>query len=245
MKSMFAFALSCAALSLFGAGNPALQFADSITFHLSFDKKTPSADMALGEADPARKADLPVEYVPGIFGGQALKTGSFYFKTSKNFHPNKPGSLIVWVSPADWPEKAPTPQTKEPGFSVFGCGLGLGKQFNQRWGCSTVNVTCKYSKSCKSIHAFGTGNAKQWKNGTWHLLVAVWELKRIGISVDGSPLKWEQLPEKSVEHGLMRVGPGFKTDYNTVIDELTILNRVLTDGEITKLYQDGLKEIRK
>ena len=233
-----AFGLLCLVPAVCAAAeNPVfLQQNGNITFHVSFDRDNMEPDLASGDWKIARELAAP-EFVPGVFGGRALKKGCSCYWTKDNFNPNESGTLVAWVSPLNWPEKAPDALAREPGFGVFGAGLVLGKQHRQNWGKSTLNITAQYSKYSRSVHISSAGNTTQWKNGEWHLLVAVWDLGTLGLSVDGAPPRFNQIPEKAPNHSIMRIGNAQDLEYFVAIDEVTILNRALQAEEIRNLYE--------
>ncbi len=246
LKKMLVLAAAGIGMSLYAGQNPVLgMFPDDITFHLSYDSGSADADMASGSGKPVKEI-VKAEFQPGgVFGGQALKQGCLYYASKDNFHPNESGTLIVWVSPQDWPEKAPDLTQKEPGFGVFGSGLVMGKMYNHKGGKSALHFTAQYSKRSRGVHLSEAGNVCQWKNRSWHLMVAVWDLSTIALSVDGRPLKVGQLKEKALNHSLFAVGSRDSCGYHIAIDEVTILNRKLTNEEIAALYTEAGKNIQK
>ena len=251
MKKLLALSLLSAAFFAVAAENPIYNmYSDEITFSASFTD-TLEADMANGKGEPRRimMKDTPVTYKPGMFG-KALASNSIMYDAAGNVDMRSPGTAVCWASPT-WDS---TPQKKEPGFTIFSImgsskdqvyDLICGKMSNQPWNKGHLNAYVQYNYGKKGVTSciiWDRGMVSQWPAGEWHLFVVTWGNGTISYSVDGKKSSVSELKEV-----LAAPTDWFTVRANTkfIVDEFTILNKRLTDEEIAKLYEAGLKAAGK
>ncbi len=247
MMKVFNFVLgSCfAAAAVFAAENPVCTlYPSDIRFYASFNDSTMEPDLASGDAVPTL-VQGPPEFTEGV-SGKGLALGRAFFRAPRNFELKTPGSVIFWVSPVNWPDKA----AKEPGFTAFSGWtvkraevLTAGKSVNQPWGKSGLNAYMQFPKNHVNCSLMFKGNAKDWKNGRWHMLVLTWRPAGFSYSVDGGKSQFSYLktPVGTDSEGFYFGISGKKEPCTVAMDEFVILGRALSDDEIAKLYEESRK----
>ena len=135
---------------------------------------------AMPEASrPLRIQELRIR----IRGSAEILAPEFPFSMRKtNLDMTVPGTVILWVSPVNWPAEKPE-SGKEPGFNAFAArGSGkdfaydyiIGKMGGQPWGHGHMNTYVQYSPAkFKHVNCivYGAGQTGKWKNGEWRMLV--------------------------------------------------------------------------
>ncbi|MBE6404495.1 MAG: LamG domain-containing protein [Lentisphaerae bacterium] len=248
MKKFLAALILPAAIFAAAAENPIYKmYSDEIMFSVSFND-TLEADMANGKGEVRRiLTKTPVSYKPGMFGKAVFGVVPMYFSEG-NVDTTVPGSVVAWAAPT-WSQEV---TKKEPGFSIFGVhaaskdqiyDLIFGKMPNQPWKKGHLNAYVQYPrlKKVTSCILWNQGMVYQWPAGQWHMFVVTWGNGTISYSVDGKKSAVSELRE------ILAAKPQWFTIRadSFVVDELTILNKRLTDAEIAKLYQESLKAAKK
>lgn len=247
MKKILAAFVVSAALTGFAAENPIYDmYSDEITFSVSYTD-TLEADMANGKGEVRRIMEEGATYQDGMFG-KAVNGGVFMYFSEDNVDLTVPGSAVVWGAPKWKPDVTP----KEPGFSLFGVhchnekqtfDLICGKMPNQPWKKGHLNAYVQYPrlKKVTSCIIWNQGMVYQWPAGEWHMFVVTWGNGTITYSVDGQKSSVSELLEV-----LAAPAEWFTIRANSfVIDEVTFLNKRLSDEEIAKLYEAGKKAAEK
>lgn len=225
-------------------------FEKEITFSVNFDDGTVNADMANGKDTPMRLQSKTTKCAPKGLFGQALLFGRIQYDAALNLDLTVPGTLIYWIAPVNWPTQKPA-DGKEPGFTAFyGVGqandyrynLISGKMRGQPWNAGHFITYVQYSSKTRIPHVtqvtYDRGRASSWKNGTWKMFAVTWGGGKFAVSIDGAP---------SLSASLNKLMAGkthyfiLHTDGSVMLDEVTILNRALSDNEIRKLYDAVLK----
>lgn len=248
MKRFLASLIVPAALIAAAAENPIYKmYSDEITFSASFTD-TMEADMANGKGEIKRVMTKdPATYKPGMFG-KAIFGVDIMYDPMGNIDTTVPGSVVVWAAPTWSSEKKP----KEPGFSLFGVhayskdqiyDLIFGKMSHQPWNKGHLNAYVQYPKLKKvtSCIIWNRGMVEQWPAGQWHMFVVTWGNGTITYSVDGKKSSVSELLE------VLKAKPQWFTirANSFMVDEVTVLNKRLTDEEIAKLYQECLNAAKK
>lgn len=216
--------------------NPVLQrFSDRVTFLASFDHGQAAAEMAAGNARPRAAIGEP-EFVPGLFG-LALAGGQISFHPQRNFPFEATGSLLLWVCPVDWEERA------KEGYQWWfqsggkGSSLLIGRQGEIK---GTRRATVYYHAVTDGHKPGGEhvtgGGWRAWANGTWHLVVVTWKLGRIAISVDGGTLRGRQVG-KLTPQNWFNIGRKQTPGRRFLLDDVMIFDRVLKDDEIAWVWK--------
>lgn len=235
--------------------NPALKlFDENVRFYLSFDNANCNADMAEGKGEPTKlsKGAKAPEFTDGLFG-KALKKGNAVYSANLNLDLSAPGSLILWAAPT-WEQTKPA-NGKEPGFSIFSAfakaekynySFILGKTWNQPWGHGHINAYVQYipAKQFKHVNnmVYDMGRTSKWKANEWRMFVVTWSPGSFSNSVNGRKSKVAQL--KNLMTGKTQnfnIGISGKI----IVDEVVILNRALSDEEISNLYNETQKLIKQ
>ncbi len=221
-------------------------FSKDITFALNFDNGTCEADLASGKSAPLNDVSRAVIAENGLFG-KGLARGTIKFDAKKNADLLRPGTIILWLCPLNWPEKKPADGI-EPGFYAMLCSartpdydysLVISKIRGQQWGQGHFNTYIQYyvekNKPMECL-IYGRARASLWKNGEWKMIAVTWNSGNFAASVNGS--KSTSAAQDKIFRGemtVLQIGVEEK-NYRVMVDEVTILNRALSDGEIKKLY---------
>jgi hypothetical protein len=226
------------------AMNPILNsYVQNISFYMNFDNNSTKPQISAG--DYKLLSQKKVEFVKGLFG-TALGAGDIRIAVNKNINLAKPGTLIMWVSPAGW-EKV----EKEPYLIPFvghcdtGYNLLMGRQ-GCKWGQSRIYAYAYFpDKKRTFIPVYGQGSAKVWKNGEWHMLALSWDAENLYISVDGKENKSKMLiaPLGQNMKWISLTAGTHKTRF--IIDEFVVLNKKLSNKELIALYRKAMNAAKK
>ena len=219
--------------------NPTLdKFSAEITFYASYDE-TVDADLTNGSGKGTpRDAKNAIEYKPGKWG-QAFLSGlqSVSYPAAQNVDLSKPGSMAVWINPFEWQRNA----EQIPGL-YFVNVLDQGRQImlSRMGDRRNREAVFAYGKVGNKGLSAKNGNSTNWQNGEWHLLVVNWRSAEFEFSLDGRPVRRQEMPEfeKVVgKPGQIIVGAIGRKDQQFLVDELMILNRPLAAEEIQWLWE--------
>jgi hypothetical protein len=97
--------------------------------------------------------------------------------------------------------------------------------------------------------AFAVNSGKQRICSGWHLMSTAWSGNKLFVSLDGTPYRSFELdkPLSNVELGYQkRFAAGWSYErWEFAIDEFTVFGKKLSDTEIQKIYEDGMKNLNK
>lgn len=223
--------------------NPVLKkYSDNILFYLSCDEKNDEAEMAAGNYKPrSKKGEFAFE--SGLFGS-AIRCGEISFPGKNNVNFISPGTIIMWVSAFDWkPVKMGYyfPLRLYTGNGIVMIGRMGGQSFGRATVYAYAETRDKNGKKKKpaSIHIYGAGDAKNWKNGEWHMIALSWNSRELKFSLDGNIYKQTKCDKfKDVNFFTVTAGHKPKPGYQVLLDEIVILDRPLDDKEIREIYDD-------
>ena len=139
------------------------------------------------------------------------------------------GSISFWVKPLDWTGKSKNFNMFVSANQVGGNNFYVYKYSDQNMGFCSIN------NKKSQLKVF---NPWKWKTGEWHHLVYVWDKDTEKLYVDGN----EEITFKRNLSGnavsQLRIGTrGWGVEKGmTVIDELKIYNRPLSEEEINKEF---------
>ncbi len=244
-----------------GQANPALERVDpAVIFLLNFNDQTLYPEISLGEVEPVQVSGSPV-FAEGRFGKALLLGGpngvQIQYRAFRNLDFSRPGALSFWMAPQQWLQ--PADVQERPYLRFFHLqGAGAGYVFLQRQGFvnrtsadgSISRRTDMFQAGCYSFAhmknlLLGTYDSLHWKNGEWRFFVLNWSRDGLSLSVNGKsaaqaqfsrPITPEDFPESVKKPMVFRLGSG-KSEETTLLDELVIYRRNLTEEEISSIYQ--------
>lgn len=215
-----------------------------LTFLLTFDDGTAQPDVGLVENLKHKR----FETMEKGFLGRAMSAGSLRFPHpagSRAVDMTRPGTLVMWVQM----RRSPKPDKAEPSQSFVVWDMGrdktmvLMKQGAMRWGEGIMSLHYtgggKGMRFVKSVSV--PAPVTMWKPGAWRMLVATWTPEKIGISLDGEPVKELVYDRKfgpftgafEINNGRLDVPDAERV---FAVDEIAVLSRRLSDAEIRMLY---------
>jgi len=223
------------------AVNPAIErFNLAITFYASFDGHG-EADMSIGDGKPYGNAQ-DLQYAKGIYGqALAVRNNTLIYHATDNIDLSKSGSLIMWISPADDWTDADAPV--QLGFATIhhqGETLLLARQGGKSNRQALMAIFAPKLMDIQTRALTKNGNTTSWKKGEWHLLVVNWSKDSVELSVDGNTFikvtsTSPAIPSDDKRTDISVAGNSTeKSPY--LIDELMILNRPLTNDEVSELF---------
>ena len=238
-------------VALAASENPIFRmFPEELTYMQSFDDGTlvPEVGVVKKVQDPST-----CKFADGGVFGKCLAAGDVAYPNAAGGEPlmdtRAPGTLICWVRYLEEPKKG-----EWTGFQFFLAGLnGPGEpkktlyfmKLNDRamsFLYERYNAEGKrFPKSASSGVLFA-----DWPKGRWRMLAATWGGGELGISQNGSPFVKMAYDEPLGEHkGDVRIRAPFLREKGRFyqVDEVAVLNRKLTDGEIRALY-DRIADVR-
>lgn len=226
-------------------------FENDIIFSLNFNDGTLNADMANGKGEP-KKVKQPAKFIEKGLFGKGLADGWINYDAKQNIDLTVPGTLIYWVAPT-WDSKKPA-NGKEPGFTAvqirgkskeYNYTMISGKMHGQPWGHGHFNTYVQYpGAKIKHVNCenMNVARAGIWKKGQWKMKAITWNGGKFAVSVNGSPSRSSTLKKMMIgETVYMELGVG--GGKQIMIDEVTVLNRALSDVEIKKLYDATIKAL--
>ncbi|MDD5520777.1 MAG: DUF6067 family protein [Kiritimatiellae bacterium] len=248
MKTMFIACLSCLLLpviAIVGGESPVPRISeldplmDCVTFYLSFDNSKFEPDFAAGRG--VGKLSGNASFVSGVSGqAELIGTGgaAAIFSRTNNFPVTRRGAVSLWVSPQEWDHR-------NDGNIVF-MMTGNASFYLQRQGPlyksdgqvqrhEALQLLCL---SPVTGHAGIMHNCSDWKNGDWHFLVANWQWPVLEFSVDGGPFQAKAVVHMPTEQTFGDLIIGGHTGPKTLLDEVTIYRRPLTETEARLLWRN-------
>lgn len=231
-----------------------LRTCEALTFYLDFEG-TVDAAMARGNPEPRQPRAVRERacYVAGV-NGRGLLVGDgrkyrFEYETEGNLDQRR-GTVSMWVNGESWDfSESPTPcnygfwytwRTAQEltSFHLRKCRYRQGVTFefillgtptppfeSKRFSAKSSTLT-----PVEGLHAVA---------GRWYHLAATWEMRKLtlycnGDKADGGRLSWP-LGHLGPVHSVFTVGPWPPPEEKTVIDELRIHDRALSEQEIVEL----------
>lgn len=223
------------------------EFENSVSFYASFDTATPDADISEGEETPAQILGK-LHFTKGI-RGKALCCGKgganlrYYRKDNITF--NRPGTLLFFFKGIDW-------HTKK-GARTFFTGIESNRGFFgleiPGWPkticpCSrNFHIAFTHNKKIKNKILFAKIPGGESQCGKWHMIAFSWAPGQLRINMDNLPGKTYQidfeLKDSHFPYELFSIG--YQVHSNFLLDEYTIYNRRLSDGELLEIYNKYMK----
>lgn len=176
--------------------------------------------------------------------GKALKIGPLtdgkkaYMRLGGQSLPKSGGTVLFWVKPLDWDT-----------------AKGLQVLFDARKGGQMLTFTSFMNKNTRMLVATVKINGKdyhirenisKWKMQEWHQVVLSYDENEYRLYVDGLGVKAERFPVFSSEFEAIFMGgePGWRSglDGNSLIDDVSVFKKVLTEDEIQFLYNKYAKD---
>lgn len=212
---------------------------DCVTFYLSFDGGKFAPDVAAGNGD-GKLSGTPA-FAPGV-SGQAVVIGDggagAIFPRAGNFPITQRGAVTMWVCPQDW-------NHRDNGNTVF-LMTGNASFYLERQGplYKSDGQAQRHEALLMLCLSKITGNASisqncsSWKNGEWHFLAANWQWPVMEFSLDGGPFQAKAVTRPPTEQTFGDLIIGAQHGPRTLLDEVTIYRRPLTDTEARLLWQN-------
>ena len=241
-------------------------FSRELTFHLDFDDGT--VQPAVGKTTIPREKRDNFRMVKSELGGQALVNGQFGYPQDPSaplLDTSKPGTVICWVKLNR--EQQPVVrglQKWECGstfFDVIGPGgtqFLIMKSSSMEWGRGTMTFYVNWKDiggKLKTASVAARASFVDWKVGEWKMVAAAWTAEKLYVSVDGKPFNAAPLAEPLRRYAgpvyvtatyWVDAKPKSKTEPGLfTVDEVSILNRKLTDDEIKSVYDKMSARLRR
>ena len=224
-----------------------------IRFYAGFDRGA-AADLAAGEPKATRsRGEVLLErgrveraLLLGLRGGG----GEIAYATAGNLDLAHPGALSFWIRAVAWQGKA---AAGESGYVRFLRIPGVGRSVfvverdvRQPGSDQEKFIIGFFDLSGGEKHYLSLRAGPRWTPEAWHLIVVAWDAVGFAVSVDGGPFTRKAVPSGRIraDFGDLPAGAtwlvGDETRESTLLDELTIYARQLSDEEARRLYDAGL-----
>lgn len=245
--------LSCliASLSLSSAArqapmpNELIDVMQSATLHLDFSLGSITPEF--GSTNPPQGQASAVIQLPE---GKAFFTKNgerLRFTKSDALDFSHPGTLALWVSPRGWqwgnerPYNAFFNAVWEGGGSLKITRQGLlhpqGEAVRRN---DRILLSFRGSAKDKPLTVMlGTSDAKNWADGSWHLLVLTWDGPTWSVSIDAEGRKYFNPSSAVRQQASFSIGG---TQERTAFKAFTIFNKSLSNDAITILYRSQRPE---
>ena len=210
---------------------------DWVTFRTSFDAGSLVPDMAAGEYKFTPNGTP--QFAPGV-KGLALQAGGgsgmAMYPTLRNFPVDTRGSLAVWLCPLEW--------THQNGDNTVYAMTGNATFYLERQGPAhdAQGVVTRQEALLYLMRGTAAGpqtlqtDTASWPPGQWRLIVLTWEWPILGISVNGGDFSTSTTTGKPKPGELGDLCVGSVGGEKTLMDELTVYRRPLTQAEAKALY---------
>jgi len=224
---------------------------DAVKFHVPFEN---SCHAVVSEGDEKGSPSGKVLFVDGVHG-KGIRSGkggaAVRFMRENNLDFDNPGTVNVWFK-IDCEHGA-----QGPAIPFWGIGA------DDKRGIMTVGVLNDPMKVCpcrrqigfllisrkrpKYARAYAVTTGERRICSGWHLLSAAWSGNKLFVSLDGVPYRSFELekPLSNEELGYQkRFGVGWSYErWPFALDEFTVYGKKLSDDEIKKIYENGMKNI--
>ncbi len=209
---------------------------ESATFQLSFDAETLVPDMAAGAAKP-QVFGRP-RYAAGVHGRALVAgdgSGGAIYERARNAPLSTRGAVALWVKPVSW--------TRRNGGNTVFLMTTNATFYLQRQGPAhnaegqvTRHEGVQFLLLAKSTDHLSLMDGTAGWPARWRLIVANWSWPTMSWSIDGGPFAsaTAKAPPAASDFGNLIVGAG--DGEATLLDELTIFRRPLTQDEAKALY---------
>ena len=209
---------------------------DGLLFHANFNDTLKAVKAAGGDTMTAFGGAAPADRFTEGREGKGLLIGfkdgkdKFYatIPAAKNIE-SAQGSISFWVKPLDWTGKGKDFNMFVTGNQAGGNNFYIYKYSGQNMGFCSIN------NKKSQLKVF---NPWKWKAGEWHHMVYVWDKDTEKLYVDGNEEVTFKRNLSANPVTMLQVGTrGWQVEKGmTVIDELKIYNRPLTEEEINKEF---------
>ena len=219
--------------------NPALrELMEWVTFRLDFDGRSMVPDMAAGDS-AFRLQGTPI-FADGLKGSSLMagEGGSASYRLPLNFPLSGRGAMTMWICPVAWTHQ-------NGGTTVFAMTANStfylerqGPGHNVRGELTQDEIVLFLVRTPASGSACLTFGTRDWKPGVWRFIAATWSWPIISFSLDGGPFTSKTLKAtpKANEFGDMTIGA--QGGEKTLIDEIMVFRRPLSDAEVKLLYEN-------
>jgi len=244
-------------LLLFAISCADLRGEEGLIFYVPFDNFKVDAVIAGGDPRSSFTESIELRNYPGVKGGALMlqQNERCEYDLKGNLNP-KQGTIAFWIKPVNW-------DGDDRMFHHFVCIVD--EKAPSRWYIykySSNNNLLFYISSAlggrrRSIYC-GT-SIEPWKRGRWHHIAATWDANEMRLYIDGKRVGRQLIPKGLIPaemDGKLSLIPVqfWKNQWTTpeertLIDEVKIFNRPLSDREIIELYDElnpyGSEEERK
>lgn len=233
-----------------------------LSFCVTFDKKTPVADLALGDARPLTfKENLEFRTFPGFDLQNAFdkRDGEqLRYSAVKNIAPRS-GAITMWLmarnySPKDVQVSDPVKCHKSYFHALLSNkGRWVHLYFYQYYDDNRAMFYWHSSAAPPNGYKLAVASLSNVRQGEWFQLAGVWDEKEIRIYLNGELQSKTLLPPESLlpedftpaasesfvepRGRLWEGSAGSDAGKDTVIDDVKIYSRPLTDIEIRNQYR--------
>lgn len=232
---------------------------EGLLLYSAFDGE---ADATLAEGDGTARSALEPVFRPGI-SGQALLIGgtpsaeqeiingipvvteqgrNVYYESAGNFDYLQ-GSLSMWVKPLDW-------DASTKGFNVL-FHTGAGENYFQLYKFFS-NERLNFYRGLQNAWPRVKHEMRDWLPGEWQHIVATWSEKEVRLFMNGHLVSALPVRDPSGEPTpvqALSIGPGNAWEKafsgQSLVDELRIYDRPLSQPEIVKLYREHADQARR
>ena len=239
--------------SIFSFNIIADEITDSVKFHVPFEN---NCNAAVAEGDEKGAPAGKSIFVDGVYG-KAICSGkggtAIRFMRENNIDFDNPGTVNIWFK-IDCKHG-----TQGPAIPFWGVGGDANKAI------MTVGVLNDPMKVCpcrrqtgilliskkrpKYAKAYAVNSGARRICSNWHLMSTAWSGNKLFVSLDGTPYRSFELdkPLSNAELGYQkRFAAGWSYErWGYAIDEFTVFSKKLSDAEIQKIYEDGMKNLNK
>lgn len=252
MKNILLIVIACLSAAVFADDKIYYpEFEDSVSFYASFDTATADADISEGRERPMAVLGK-LNFAEGV-RGKALVCGgdgaNVRYARKDNLTFNRPGTLLFFFKGIDW--------KTTPGARILFTGIESGKGFfglqipgwpKHICPCSReLHIMFAYSKKIPQKTFFAKLPGGEKECGKWHMIAFSWAPGQLRVNMDNLPGKTYQidfdLTDDAFPYELFTVG--YQVQRKFLMDEYTIYNRRLSDGEVAEIFNKYMKNVKK
>ena len=226
------------------------EFEDSVSFYASFDASTADADISEGREKPASVLGK-LNFEKGV-RGKALVCGAnganIRYMRKDNFSFNRPGTLLFFFKGENWKNST--------GSRILFTGIEASSGFfgmqipgwpKHICPCSReLHINFMYSKKFPNKAYCAKLPGGEAECGKWHMIAFSWAPGQLRVNMDNLPGKTYQidfdLSDDAFPYECFSVGYHMQRKF--LLDEYTVYNRRLTDGELAEIFNKYMKNVK-
>lgn len=214
---------------------------DDIIFYQDFESENMFAALSSGNPAPIVKFGK-IKFGKGLRGNALFcgKNGAkIRYLLDNNMDFSNQGSVVFWFCPLEWKNSSGQPRVLFFGTEDSRGFIGVQTEgpLNGAPLERELKIMLLYFKAISDA-ALSVKGPGQTGDNQWHMIAFAWDKDKIYLSLDGQPYSIKKL-SAPLDNKLFpgkTFSIGSNGQYNYLMDEFIVYRRILTEIEISKIY---------